>query len=173
MQCTGVFLLSEAAANIMLYEHWQHCHHFSSLYKQTKTTRELLRKKVNGKVSGNYPESLVQPPTIHSRLSPTQHILISRTSCQYSSGAINVQRHHQPGCTECAFCLFVSFVYPSFFFKSFYFYFLIAQDMVSACWTNPFPGRTASRSSCLEGYTMSINSVNWYLGQEHRCALIW
>ncbi len=47
-----------------------------------------------------------------------------------------------------------------FFFKSFYFYFLIAQDMVSACLTSPFLGRTVSRSSCLDGYTMSINSVN-------------
>lgn len=71
------------------------------------------------------------------------------------------------------FSVCLCLLFSPFFFKSFYFYFLIAQDMVNACWTSLFLGHTASRSSCLDGYTMSINSVNWYLGRERRCALIW
>lgn len=46
------------------------------------------------------------------------------------------------------------------FFKSFYFYFLIAQGTASACSMNPFLGPTLSRSSCPDRYTTSINSVN-------------
>lgn len=73
----------------------------------------------------------------------------------------------------CSLSVCVSFSLSLFSFKSFRFYFLIAQDTASACWMSPFLGRTVCRSSCPGGYTASINSASWYLGLERRCALIW
>lgn len=144
----------------------------------------------DGIVSGNYPQSPPKPqlckvlfatPQTTLKLTPTTTYCWSNvirdlstlsTNCLYSRGSIYVQKITSLAVLS-VFSVCLCLLFFPFFFKSFYFYFLIAQDMVSACSTNPFLGRTVFRSSCLDGYTMSINSVNWYLGREHRCALIW
>lgn len=94
-------------------------------------------------------------PTItYGRLNLASNLPTLSTNCLYTRGSIFMYRKITSLAVLSVFSVCLCLLFFPFFFKSFYFYFLIAQDMVSACSTNPFLGLTLSRGSCLDGYTM-------------------